>query len=386
MANFYKDVPLIQSNGDTHYPRTTEDSVWDKDNKRLDNKLNDYEGRIGVREKLQTATGTATSIILNGVRLEDGFSITFIANGNNNGSATSINGKRLYKPNTTSTPTLIAGKAYTVWFNTSKDCFFMQASAEGTAVAGDVLASKTFSNDSDTGIEGTMANRGAVTYTPTDLTQSGSAGYYSGITVNPRPSLTGNAVAGDVLAGKTFYGSDYTKKTGTIPSKTSAIYQPKTLTQTIQAGQYLSGAQTILGDTNLIPENIKKGVSVFGVNGTLEEAQYKSATGTITSSTSTVSTQVQRHGGTVTASVPTITVSGLDFYPSIITAESETELGQIKAYIMYNGAFVTIQGMYRIELDYTTFTVEPGRFTIPAYFDSTSELQGRAFTWRAWGV
>ncbi len=40
------------------------------------------------------------------------------------------------------------------------------ARTSGTAVAGDVLATKTFSNDNDTGIVGTMPDNGAITITP----------------------------------------------------------------------------------------------------------------------------------------------------------------------------------------------------------------------------
>ena len=45
---------------------------------------------------------------------------------------------------------------------------------------------------------------------------------------------------------------------------------PGTADQTIAAGQYLSGAQTIKGDANLVAGNIKSGVSIFGVAGTYE--------------------------------------------------------------------------------------------------------------------
>ena len=130
----------------------------------------------------QQATGTGTAITLQLPTLVNLYSITFIANANNNGSATTINGIPLYKPNTTSAPTLTAGKAYTVWYNQSGNCFFLKASAEGNAVASDVLASKTFSNDNDTGLVGTMPNRGAITNTIT--TQGGQYtipdGYHSG--------------------------------------------------------------------------------------------------------------------------------------------------------------------------------------------------------------
>ena len=47
-----------------------------------------------------------------------------------------------------------------------------------------------------------------------------------------------------------------------------AIYTPTTTNQTIASDQYLSGAQTIAGDSNLIAGNIKNGTTIFGVSGT----------------------------------------------------------------------------------------------------------------------
>ena len=101
----------------------------------------------------QTAGGSATAITLaiKGT-LVNGYPITFIASANNGGAATTINGKKLYKPGTTTSPNLISGKAYTVWYNSTGDCFFIKASAEGTALASDVRKNKTFSNDNDNGI------------------------------------------------------------------------------------------------------------------------------------------------------------------------------------------------------------------------------------------
>ena len=86
------------------------------------------------------------------------------------------------------------------------------------------------------------------------------------------------ATAGDILNGKTAYVKGE-KVTGTISSKSAATYTPGTSNQTIAAGQYLAGAQTIEGDANLIADNIKNGVSIFGVSGTLEAG----STGTDTS-------------------------------------------------------------------------------------------------------
>lgn len=55
-------------------------------------------------------------------------------------------------------------------------------------------------------------------------------------------------------------------------TKATTTYTPGTSNQTIVAGTYCSGAQTILGDANLIASNIKSGVSIFGVTGTLTSA------------------------------------------------------------------------------------------------------------------
>ncbi len=124
--------------------------------------------------------GTATALTLTTATLTDGYPKTFIASANNNGSATTINAKPLYKPNTTTAPTLIAGKAYTVWYNVAGTCFFIKASAEGNAVAGHVLAGDLFSNDTDTGITGTMPNNGVVIITPSHADQAISNYYASG--------------------------------------------------------------------------------------------------------------------------------------------------------------------------------------------------------------
>ena len=64
---------------------------------------------------------------------------------------------------------------------------------------------------------------------------------------------------------KTYVGSGVTKKS-------AATYTPGTSNQTIGANQYLSGAQTIKGDSNLVAGNIRSGISIFGVTGTVVAA------------------------------------------------------------------------------------------------------------------
>lgn len=59
----------------------------------------------------------------------------------------------------------------------------------------------------------------------------------------------------------------YGEKIEGIPRKAAQTYMPGTKNQTIEAGQYLTGNQTITGDANLLPENIVSGKSIFGVEG-----------------------------------------------------------------------------------------------------------------------
>lgn len=72
-----------------------------------------------------------------------------------------------------------------------------------------------------------------------------------------------DAVAGEILSGKTGY-VDGVKVTGNIPSKAAATITPTSADQTITAGQYLSGAQTIeaVVCANLTAANIANGVTV----------------------------------------------------------------------------------------------------------------------------
>lgn len=74
-----------------------------------------------------------------------------------------------------------------------------------------------------------------------------------------------------MLNGVTSY-ADGVKFTGSIPSKAAATYTPTTSDQTIAAGQYLDGAQTVKGDANLQAQYIASGISIFGVAGALSSA------------------------------------------------------------------------------------------------------------------
>lgn len=79
--------------------------------------------------------------------------------------------------------------------------------------------------------------------------------------------------------------STYVKPTAT---KAATTYTPTTSNQTIAAGTYCSGAQTIKGDANLVAGNIKSGVSIFDVVGSYEGSGGGSSGGSADTCTVTI--------------------------------------------------------------------------------------------------
>lgn len=61
-------------------------------------------------------------------------------------------------------------------------------------------------------------------------------------------------------------------ETEQLTTQAAQTITPSTSDTTIAAGQFLTGAQTIKGDANLVGSNIKSGVSIFGVAGSLTAA------------------------------------------------------------------------------------------------------------------
>jgi hypothetical protein len=82
-------------------------------------------------------------------------------------------------------------------------------------------------------------------------------------------SATGDAVASEVLAGKTFSNETATGLTGTMPNRGAVSITPGTSAQTIEAG-YHNGAGAVAGDADLVTGNIRAGATIFGVAGKTE--------------------------------------------------------------------------------------------------------------------
>jgi len=140
----------------------------------------------------------------------------------------------------------------------------------GTALASHVLSPYTFTNSTGVQLTGTIPSKAGATITPGTSAQTLAAGQYLSGT-QTIANLGGTATAGQVLATVTFSSNNAGRAVqGTIPSRGAATITPSTSQQVITAGQFLSGAQTIPGASTLVAGNIKKGISIFGVTGTWE--------------------------------------------------------------------------------------------------------------------
>ena len=172
--------------------------------------------------------------------------------------------------------------------------------SDATATGMDILAGKTAYVDGEL-IHGAIPSK-----TSADLTASGDtvivpSGYYdeeasksvasgsvtipdSAIGATPSISVSaGGLISAAVNTSKTLEASvtpGYVSSvpsaiipvvgsaTEQLPTQAAQTITPTTTDQTIASGKYLTGAQTIKGDANLIPANIADGVTIFGVVGT----------------------------------------------------------------------------------------------------------------------
>lgn len=129
------------------------------------------------------------------------------------------------------------------------------------------------------------------------------------VVTQPVPSVSVNSSTGLVTAEYTPVAGlveDTGKKSGTLQLTVQAAQTitPGTNDKTIAAGLYLTGTQTIKGDANLVAGNIKSGVSIFGVTGSLEaageEVTQPAPTVTINKSTGKVTATYTPKAGKVT--------------------------------------------------------------------------------------
>lgn len=140
------------------------------------------------------------------------------------------------------------------------------------------------------------------------------------------PELTTPAVEKDVLAGKEYIDGSGAKKAGTlvvcdtVQEVESFGIAGTGVSLDLESTADASGKTLTLPEKNLLPENIKSGISIFNVAGSVKE--IRTETGTITPAEDTTTL--------------TIPCSDNPKYAVLITTSDTTAEGDITGAIIYN--------------------------------------------------
>ena len=108
-------------------------------------------------------------------------------------------------------------------------------------------------------IKGTYTGGTAVTHSAPTISFISSTG---------KITATHTQATGVVTGGTTSVST-------TLPSRSQSYYTPQSVNQFIPSYLWLTGSQTILGDSDLVSSNIVEGVTIFGINGSAPEAYTK---------------------------------------------------------------------------------------------------------------
>ena len=207
----------------------------------LDNAINPfYVATESAANTYKVTTGANKTI------LQNGYSIRVAIPKDSTGAVSlvvdSCSAIAVKKPNGNAVTNFKQNAVYNLTYYNS--VFTLTSGSGGDDVdfsASDLLIGKTANDSNGEVVTGTMPNKGAVAQT-----------------------LSAN---GTINLGSGHY--DSIKITQSLPTKGATVWTPSTSAQSINSGTYLTGTQTIKGDTNLAPQNIRSGVSIFGVGGAL---------------------------------------------------------------------------------------------------------------------
>lgn len=123
--------------------------------------------------------------------------------------------------------------------------------ANASVASGSVVVDNITLDETDLSMSASVSSSGLVTY---------NVGYQGYIDATVSAGYVSSYTSGglEITATNTYQ----------LSTQGATTFTPTTTDQTIASGKYLTGAQTIKGDANLIPANIADGVTIFGVTGT----------------------------------------------------------------------------------------------------------------------
>lgn len=170
--------------------------------------------------------------------------------------------------------------------------------SDATLSSGDQMLDSVTAYADGTKVTGSIQSKSSSDLTASGATVTAPAGYYSSAasksvatgTAKPPTTISGSSatlttgtntitlqktlnVTPQVTAGYISSGTQdsvLVSLNANVTTKAAATITPGTTNQTIASGTYLTGVQTVLGDSDLVSGNIVAGKSIFGVNGSAQ--------------------------------------------------------------------------------------------------------------------